>query len=385
MGTVLFVHGTGVRRAAYESTLDVVRERISKMAPGTEVRGCLWGDSCGVSFRANGKSVPGYATARGVAGEDMVAIWDALYADPFVELRLFAETTRTREGDLGSPIGSGDLKRRIDQLNLGSQGQAVIDAAAYADVWASANDRVRGSPELKSALASGETELELRGAIARAFVAETIVVAREAGRPILDAESRATLVTDVSDQLGGVPRSAKARFLRFLARPVLRYATSAAVRKRGALSDSGSPIAGDVLLYQVRGDAIRKAIGDAIADAREPVTLLAHSLGGIACVDLLAYAANERVARLITVGSQAPLLYELGALWSMSWGTQLPQHFPPWTNVWDKNDLLSYLGAEIFAGRVSDVEVNSRQPFPESHSAYWLNPATWEAVKTALP
>ena len=34
---------------------------------------------------------------------------------------------------------------------------------------------------------------------------------------------------------------------------------------------------------------------------------------------------------------------------------------------------------------VTDVEVDSRQPFPYSHSAYWTNRATWDAIMPRVP
>lgn len=39
---------------------------------------------------------------------------------------------------------------------------------------------------------------------------------------------------------------------------------------------------------------------------------------------------------------------------------------------------------ELFPGKVEDVSVDSRQPFPRSHSAYWTNPITWEAIAQKL-
>src|SRR4029079_14174247 len=115
------------------------------------------------------------------------------------------------------------------------------------------------------------------------------------------------------------------------------------------------------------------------------VYLLAHSLGGIACVDLLAQEPIDRVKGLVTAGSQAPYLHEIGALVSLEPGTQdLPPHFPPWLNLYDPYDFLSYAAAPVFgrrAGdRVRDHRFESGQPFPQSHSAYWTNPETWMAI-----
>jgi hypothetical protein len=87
---------------------------------------------------------------------------------------------------------------------------------------------------------------------------------------------------------------------------------------------------------------------------------------------------------LITAGSQAPFLYEIDCLTSLRAGQPLPDHFPRWLNFYDPNDFLSYIGGQVFPGRVRDVEIQSRQPFPQSHSAYWTNRLFWNEVEAFL-
>jgi hypothetical protein len=118
--------------------------------------------------------------------------------------------------------------------------------------------------------------------------------------------------------------------------------------------------------------------------------ILAHSLGGIACVDWLAskeYAEDgPKIDRLITVGSQAPYFYEIDALVSLPYGAGLPDGLPKkWLNIYDRSDFLSYLAAPVFPGHARDVEVDNGQPFPDSHSAYWHNHRqVWKAVAEFL-
>ena len=117
---------------------------------------------------------------------------------------------------------------------------------------------------------------------------------------------------------------------------------------------------------------------------RDPVTLLTHSLGGIACVDLLASTPQAKVTGLITVGSQAPFLYEIDCLPCVRWGQKLPSGFPKWLNIYDERDLLSYIGEGVFPGQVQDFKVDNGQPFPESHSAYWTNRMVWKKIAEFL-
>jgi len=91
---------------------------------------------------------------------------------------------------------------------------------------------------------------------------------------------------------------------------------------------------------------------------------------------------------LVTVGSQSPLFYEMDALQSLRFGQPLPDHFPRWLNLYDRRDFLSYVGAQVFPNprdRLEDFEVNNRQPFPQSHGAYWANPQTWDIILPRLP
>ena len=202
---------------------------------------------------------------------------------------------------------------------------------------------------------------------------------------IPDAVARDRAVVLLTDMLGGGERSAGGLVGAAVRGLVLRPATAVAARRRGAITDATTPAAGDILLYQARGEAIRGVIAQKIESAVDSVVLIAHSLGGIAAVDLLAGRAFPQVRLLVTVGSQAPLLYEIGALTSLEHDDPLPGCVPPWLNLYDRRDLLSYLAAPLFPGRATDVEVRNGQPFPQSHSAYWSNPAVWDAIVARLP
>jgi hypothetical protein len=87
----------------------------------------------------------------------------------------------------------------------------------------------------------------------------------------------------------------------------------------------------------------------------------------------------------VTAGSQAPFLYETGALPSLRYPQPLPPTFPTWLNIYDPRDLLAFAAQPLFPEHATDVPLSSGQPFPHSHSAYWTNPALYEAVARHLP
>jgi len=148
-----------------------------------------------------------------------------------------------------------------------------------------------------------------------------------------------------------------------------------AQRHRREVYDKHAAKAADIVFYQARGQKIRDCVRKRIEEAGAGAVVLCHSLGGIAVVDLLIENPMPQVRQLITVGSQAGFFYEIDALVSLPFPEPLPAHFPPWRNIYDSADFLSYRASGAFPGRVGDFRVDNGQPFPQSHSAYWDNPA----------
>uniref|UniRef100_UPI00140A5091 alpha/beta fold hydrolase n=1 Tax=Streptomyces sp. YIM 98790 TaxID=2689077 RepID=UPI00140A5091 len=171
----------------------------------------------------------------------------------------------------------------------------------------------------------------------------------------------------------------------FVTRPLLRLATRSAVRRRRALTDAAHPAAGDILVYLTRGEPLRAGLRALVGALDPPVVLIGHSLGGIIALDTLIGEPLPQVRLLVTVGSQAPFLYETGALPGLAHPEPLPDRMPPWLNIYDRRDLLAYIGAPLFPGRVTDAAVDSRQPFPAAHSAYWTHRAVYRTIADRLP
>ncbi len=383
MASIVFVHGTGVRGPEYDETFAKIEGEIKACKLGGRLQRCCWGDECGVKLCADGASIPNYATARGVivgAEDEDLALWAALYVDPFYELRLLATQEEGEPLAPGQEPPSAEVERRIEQLETPQELRELLIRARLDRVWQETFKEITGSLEFKDALQTATLTSGHPAAIARAIVAEAIARAEAQGIPPVDGPTRDEIVKLLAGALGGDHRGIWDWVRGHTKTLAMRMVTRRTARKRGALSDVASPIAGDILLYQTRGEDIRRFIRERIQAAGTPVILLAHSLGGIACVDLLVTERLPTVEGLITVGSQAPFLYEVDSLTGLRYGQALPDHFPRWLNLYDPNDFLSFVGGKVFAGRVKDVEVKSGQPFPESHSAYWSNPKFWESL-----
>lgn len=393
MGSLLFVHGTGVRTEGYRSTVARMTRGVREHHPGLEIQTCLWGPSEGSTLALDGRSIPDF---EGVKPEDAREdawrlLWELLSMDPSYELRELAGTPAASAGPMDASVAA--LTGEIAQL-AGDVAHDLLPPEVPRELWDDAVAHVAASPALEgSARAARRVTTAVRQAAARACVAGLQSRLGVLQAPQLSEGERDSLVRAVVDLLGGEEAGAVRDWVAGKLKGMAsRWATSKLVRHRDVLSNAAYPAAGDILRYQARGKPIRDFIAKAIADCPEEVTIVAHSLGGIACVDLLVQEHLPKVKQLVTVGSQAPLLYELGALASLAPNEYLPEHFPKhWVNVYDRHDVLSYLAAPIFGAQstkrcVVDMPVDSGQPFPEAHSAYWSTPDFWSRLlKVMLP
>lgn len=393
----MFVHGTGVREPGYTETFEQIKRELHEQRPDLNVTRCFWGELLGTKLNAQGASIPLYDTARGtgdVEEEDYeIALWGLLYQDPLYELRLLCLGDKKKTDFIPGEVKPGDeLHEQVRNLTVEPPLQAKLEQAGIAEVFNEARRAVMDSAPYREALRNAPQTLSpYRTAVARAIIAQAIFLCEVQQTPTIilaDAALRDELVFLLIGEFGDADRSIGNWLLSPLKGLAANLSTMYMKRKRGAISDAAYPFPGDILLYQGRGgESIRNFICDCIQQAEPPVVLLTHSLGGIACVDLLILKPQPKVELLITVGSQAPYLYEINALHSLPYAKPLPRHpdFPHWLNIYDLRDFLSYVGAGVFPNRVDDVLVDNRQPFPQSHGAYWTNQATWKAIIPRIP
>lgn len=399
MATLLFVHGTGVRGKAYDACFASMQQQVAHFLPGVKLEPCLWGDSVGAELLDKGASVPTYDPGRvdPASGEREVRArenvrWSLLYQDPLYEMRSLAALLPTGDGGDGeAPAVSPLATQPVEQLR--KQFRSVVFSAQVTDrlhraghdpalLGPAAIGRLEGDEVFPDALASPglADPMTRRLTVARAFVAAWMNAALDAELPGLAGDLRDLMYAEVVLALGGAPKGIADRLAGVFAGLVSRVGTSIARRRRTVLTDASFPAAADILLYQARGRLLRNFIGARIRHLEPPAYVLAHSLGGIASFELLAGATAVPVAGLITAGTQAPFLYEMDALATLRHGTKLPDIFPDWLNFYDLDDMLSYVGAGVFPHRVRDVELTSREPFPQSHSAYWTNDSLWREI-----
>jgi hypothetical protein len=380
-GSVIFVHGTGVRLRAYKASIATIRARIGAAGISEPVIECAWGDPFGSLFV--GRSLPDYYSDAAVEKDALeLAQWARLFEYPLSEL----EKLSIRGAAAGLPAMPGqkpvwlkDLER-ISLYKPSTEFDQLLRRAGLREYWNDAWPRIIGSPLVRPAFERSAQANELAdcvGALARAVVAQLHIKAVADGQPGPSAQMRDLLCQRLRSDWGYEVLGLGT----FLSEIIKRAGTSVIRNRRSAINETIAAPIGDILLYQSRGQEIRDFIRSKVDAAPAPVTLVSHSLGGVACVDLLAMPDPPQVAALVTMGSQAPYFYEMDALASVKAPNSLPTEFPPWLNIYDRDDFLSFVGTRIFPGRVQDFEVRSGQPFPDSHSAYVGNDAVWGEIR----
>lgn len=414
MVKIVFVHGTGVREPQFGLSLASIKTKADKFLRGHSVHPCYWGGDHGALLK-DGRSIPLYDTTRALEADPATALrtqWSMLYDEPTLELTLLA---LQKPDDAQLPPGNSALSQFKQALrDLEQQETASSPTTGVKSLVPAAMSAIVNWPDLDQAATAGIALAPLppaktgnvRKLVARAIAAEWIRHCFAAGLPIPTGAQRDDVVDRLEAKLlGGEAVQTKglsSTMLQIVKWPLKKMAEAAVVNPalrlgawasrnyRHSLADAVTPAVGDTVKYQARGqgmrDFIRETVEDVAVGSDEGVVLLAHSLGGIACVDLLVQEPLPQVKGLITVGSQAPYLYEIGALFSLAAPSQLPEHMPPWLNVYDCEDLLSFKAMNVFssAAGVEDFEVKSDQPFPASHGAYWSDDTFWEKADAFL-
>ncbi|TRU18245.1 MAG: alpha/beta hydrolase [Microcystis aeruginosa Ma_QC_B_20070730_S2] len=410
----IFVHGTGVRQPAYRITLKKIRKHLKKEDKSFPVYECYWGDKFGSKLNEGGKSIPTFDTNRSVGGylsdEDYkIALWHLLYQNPFFELEILSLREPENNYTPGRELPGKGLDQSIRNF---TPPQELINRLAEAgikeEIFQQAKKKIIEDDNYRNAINQAQlsTMGDYRWAIAKALVAQSAILVSETDGVqalCLTGDSRDQIVTEIVSAIGGSERGVvdwvknllQEKLPKLLdsavvttTNSILQIPTGLALRKRGSLSESIAATAGDVIMYQSRGQKIRDFIREKIEGIKSrPAILIAHSLGGIAAVDLLLEPDPPKVDLLVTIGSQAPLLYEWNALTNMEYqtGARLPDTFPKWLNIYDERDFLSYIGSGIFPDQVEDIKVSNGQPFPTSHGAYWNNPKVWSAIFERIP
>jgi len=266
MTTVIFVHGTGIREREYNETFKIVEQKIHAQRPEIKVVPCLWG-ALGAKFSENRASVPledaTLALSQGEADAEIV-LWGQLYRDPLYELRLLSLKSIESENAFGEEPGDV-LESRVASLIPTSQLEAKLQEAGIAEIFEQAREAViHSEPYHQALLTVSESDLsEYYAPIARAIAAQAMFISEQQEKfpPILtDAQLRDNVVELLTLALGEAELGLGSWLLKPLVELALPIGTNYIRENRFELTDKISPMPGDILLYQTRGEKIRQFI-----------------------------------------------------------------------------------------------------------------------------
>jgi len=179
---------------------------------------------------------------------------------------------------------------------------------------------------------------------------------------------------------------------------------------RGALTAALMPFLADVIVYQSHGqravihqrirEVIDKELGPEYGSEAKPLTVIAHSLGGVISFDMAtAETSPLHIGRFITLGSQPAFFHMLdprsgGVPAFEGEPVTLPATIGRWTNIWDELDVLAFGVSEVFrlhdGSRPLDQPVRCyRDPVRgaallPSHLGYFTRKASIQAIGEAM-
>lgn len=414
---VIFVHGTTVRDVS--KSMAEIRKRSARILDlgDGDVVAVEWGRKVGPPARNFIPALPPeYSTRAAMEYEDEgdpseADVWALLMADPSVELRMLAAERSGEEGSAsaGFAVGGQPPSQEVTQKlkDLAPPQPELEHAEIAAHDFQTALKHLLDSAATVDAVATatGAADPELSEALANSLVARMLVLAspdpwrRAEGRAelptgeessdllppaaALDAEIRTALVSAVLSGLGSSARGGNI-FKRWGG----AMASRVAVSKRAELMAPLAHFLHDVTFYLSNRDIIQGEIIDSIeaAGANRPVVVLAHSLGGIAAVDLLSKADAPQTDLLVTVGSQAPLLYLMDALADLKPDGSDCRPKVPWLNIYNRDDLLAFCAQQVFPDvpGIMDRAIDAKVPFPAAHSAYWRVDEVYELIRQSM-
>ena len=256
MGTVVFVHGTGVRRGSYLATYAAIQQAFDRHDIGHTLEACLWGDALGAASVL--RSLPDLTLVpqdpRVLTRDQDYARWDLLYRDPLFELRLLKNRPMggPRPPSLGATVTA--LWGRISRYRPTDPVLALINTADLGDCWSKAwRAVIEDDSTARQATESSNEVGEPGQAVARAVVAAMLQVAFDREQPLLDGRHRDALVDLLIDDWQARVAGVGAHLLRFFGdmaaqwrrrsskraeggsqrRRIPRRATSSAIRRAG--------------------------------------------------------------------------------------------------------------------------------------------------------
>lgn len=365
-GSVLFVHGSGNRKADAEAYGASIASNLK--VTKSHMHLSTWGESVGPD-----PTFPRLADTMPLVQQAFPDTTENLLADPYAPLRDMAGGGG--QGAFGDE-GKEGARAILGLMRLG--GLDLSEAQLTEQQLSAAAAEVAASPEFASA--GGDP-------VALIDAAVTAAAARAVQRQGPEVVSGAFGFNINLDPIGKVKEALSKAVMGGvgiigntvgeLSGPIARWLSEQFAKRRTPLMQQHILVAADVLFYQRHSAAIRAHVRQEIKSLKAPRLILGHSLGGIILVDTLFGEDAEAmdVALLVTFGSQSPLLQALEAFGQVKPGSV------PWLNIWTRYDFVSFIAGGLWPGKVSDEEITVDVGFPEAHGAYYETKEFYDKIR----
>ncbi|GGY12697.1 alpha/beta hydrolase [Streptomyces djakartensis] len=398
---ILFIHGITVRRERFDGLLGDLEKGFAAVSTTAvqSVKPCYWGD-LGRSDAYKGATIPGFTVGtRDLEGslpeESEVGLLTALLEAPLAELaglRDVEDFGDDAPGFLSVPEAVEERNQRFDEADAAVSNRVASISPSVSGPYPPLDHETVDTivhavfDEVKRADRALGVE-DLCPPVARAI---TAWLYRDTVRgDVLAGGFRWNQAVDLvetalreNEQLGG-ERGMFRELAKDLASESLTFAFRAGLRNR--IMPGLSLFLGDVFAWFRNRTQILERVEAAVRDAgnQGPLVIIGHSLGGVIAFEYC-MEAGRTIELLGTVGSQVGLFSELGAIHQVparlaSGQFESPAHVGTWLNIYDPDDVLSFLAAPVFT-RVNDIVLDTGAPFPAAHSEYWNLPETYRKL-----
>src|ERR1700722_7943657 len=265
MATLLFIHGTGVRGESYFRTVDLIARKVEKFLTKYNFKSCQWGDPYGARLNEEGASIPGYeesVRADSALEDASIARWHLLSEDPLLELRILPHGAV-----VGIPPGTR-IWKSFEELAEHPKILFLLNGWALDTAWARYMKSVLADETWKRKIEPiTEMAAAISDRVARGVTAGFQIYIRQESLPGLAAPQRDRLKNVLIQAVGGPALGVGDWFLDRL--------TNAVRVRRVSVTDSTSPMVGDILRYQARGREIRNFIRETVERCEDSVVILA--------------------------------------------------------------------------------------------------------------
>lgn len=401
----LVVHGVANRSADdFKATVQRLQHRAGD---GWRLLEVYWGDLGGVSEGLADSLpavLPAEDTTRGPAEDTVPELLALLQGLP-------AQAVPPPPG--GVTRGLSPAPDAVETLVRKTLGQVPVPAAGVDTSGPTRGGVPAGAPgggladELRAALRNSTHLKQTLDPQVQDAAAGLLAQALQASA---EAAPQGPVTRGLLSDAGKAVREAVARIDTIIGRVSANVAGGAQQWIRARLAEPVALTLGDIVAYHQHRESIHARLFQALDDlapgwgtAQQPVTVLAHSLGGLAVFDAaiqgLAQADGTprhlHIDHLVTFGSQPAFFHVLAprvglAAYRPGHPVPLPDRIRRWTNLWHPLDVLAFSAGTVF--RQSDGKKPLDRPVdtPASaiaaqagwlHSCYWDSSALTDALR----